>query len=548
MIELNHLTKTFGPKLAVDNLSVTVRPGQVTGFLGPNGAGKSTTMRMIIGLDRPDRGEVRVNGRRYASYTEPLRQVGALLDAKALHPGRSAEDHLRALAATAGIGRDRVREMLELVGLTEVAGKRARTFSLGMTQRLGIAAALLGDPPVIILDEPINGLDPDGIHWIRGLLRSLAGEGRTVFVSSHLMSEMALTADQLIILGRGRLLADVSMSDMIKIGRRVDPGAYSASRTAARSSDRARPSGRGRRIGRDAGQRTEPRSTCRAGVRPPDHPARTHSTPVLTRGRLSRLDPRCGRVLRHVRLQEGRMTTFEHITGDSLTGAGSGSASRLTLLRRAYTAELIKLRSVRSTVWLLGLTALSLIGDGVVNAIGIVVHAAQDPAFDRSTIDPAGGSLSGLGSAWLPVAVLGILAVTGDYSTGMIKTTIAAVPSRSKLVLGKIGALVTVVLPVTLASTMITFVAAETDPRFVGHPDLDPSSRGASGAGGLGPLSQHALGVRGCPRLAGAQHGGCPGHLARTVDRAVVSDHAAAGQACRPHPTLPARGGRHHDQ
>ena len=216
MIELDHLTKTFGPKVAVDNLSVTVRPGQVTGFLGPNGAGKSTTMRMIIGLDRPDHGDVRVSGRRYASYTEPLRQVGALLDAKALHPGRSAEDHLRTVAATAGIGRDRVREMLELVGLTEVARKRARTFSLGMTQRLGIAAALLGDPPVIILDEPINGLDPDGIHWIRGLLRSLAGEGRTVFVSSHLMSEMALTADQLIILGRGRLLADVSMSDMIK--------------------------------------------------------------------------------------------------------------------------------------------------------------------------------------------------------------------------------------------------------------------------------------------------------------------------------------------
>ena len=215
MIEVDHLSKSFGPKQAVQDLSFVVAPGRVTGFLGPNGAGKSTTMRMIVGLDHPSGGHVVVNGRRYVDEPAPLRSVGTLLDAHAVHPGRSAFDHLRALAATSGIGRERVREVLELVGLSEVAGTRVGTFSLGMTQRLGIAGALLGDPPVIMLDEPVNGLDPDGIHWIRGLLRSLAAEGRTVFVSSHLMSEMALTADHLIVLGRGRLLADVSMTEMI---------------------------------------------------------------------------------------------------------------------------------------------------------------------------------------------------------------------------------------------------------------------------------------------------------------------------------------------
>jgi ABC-2 type transport system ATP-binding protein len=186
----------------------------VTGFLGPNGAGKSTTMRVILGLDRPTGGTVRINGRPYAEHPAPLREVGALLDAKAFHPGRSAYHHLLALAATGGFGRDRVRQVLDMVGLDQVAGKRTRGYSMGMAQRLGIAAALLGDPAVVMLDEPVNGLDPDGIRWIRGLLRGLAAEGRTVFVSSHLMSEMALTADHLVIVGRGRLLADVPTAQM----------------------------------------------------------------------------------------------------------------------------------------------------------------------------------------------------------------------------------------------------------------------------------------------------------------------------------------------
>ena len=215
MIEAHGLTKRYGAKLALDDVSFTVRPGLVTGFLGPNGAGKSTTMRMIVGLDRPTAGSVTVNGRRYADHTAPLHEVGVLLDAKAVHSGRSAADHLLAMAATHGIGRSRVKEVIALTGLESVAKKRVGGFSLGMGQRLGIAAALLGDPATVILDEPVNGLDPEGVVWVRTLARHLAGEGRTVFLSSHLMSEMAQTADHLIVLGRGRVLADSPVSDVI---------------------------------------------------------------------------------------------------------------------------------------------------------------------------------------------------------------------------------------------------------------------------------------------------------------------------------------------
>jgi ABC-2 type transport system ATP-binding protein len=216
MIDVAHLSKRYGDRLAVDDLTFRVRPGIVTGFLGPNGAGKSTTMRMILGLDAPTAGTVTVGGRRYADHPAPLREVGALLEARAVHTGRSARDHLLAMAATHGIGRRRVDEVIDLVGLGEVAGKRAGGFSLGMGQRLGIAAALLGDPQVVMLDEPVNGLDPDGIRWIRGLLKGLAGQGRTVFVSSHLMSEMAQTAEHLIVVGRGRLIADVSLAEFTR--------------------------------------------------------------------------------------------------------------------------------------------------------------------------------------------------------------------------------------------------------------------------------------------------------------------------------------------
>jgi ABC-2 type transport system ATP-binding protein len=218
MIEAIGLSKRYGETLAVDDLSFTVPPGQVTGFLGPNGAGKSTTMRLILGLDKPSSGSVLVNGRPYTEYRRPLIEVGALLDAKAMHPGRSAYDHLLCLALSNGIGRARVDQVLDYVGLSSVARKRVGGFSLGMRQRLGIAAALLGDPRVLMFDEPVNGLDPEGVLWIRNLLKSFAAEGRTVFLSSHLMSEMAITADRLIIIGRGRLIAEMTVEDFLKRG------------------------------------------------------------------------------------------------------------------------------------------------------------------------------------------------------------------------------------------------------------------------------------------------------------------------------------------
>lgn len=216
MIVAEQLTKRYGDKTAVDGVSFTVQPGKVTGFLGPNGAGKSTTMRMIVGLDRPSAGSVTVNGEPYTKLRAPLTEVGVLLDAKAVHTGRSARNHLRAMGATHGIGRARVDEVVELTGIGSVAGKRAGGFSLGMGQRLGIAAALLGDPHTLILDEPVNGLDPEGVRWVRQFVRHLAGEGRTVLLSSHLMSEMAQTADHVIVLGRGKVLADAPLPELVR--------------------------------------------------------------------------------------------------------------------------------------------------------------------------------------------------------------------------------------------------------------------------------------------------------------------------------------------
>ena len=216
MIEVAAVTKRYGEKVAVRDLTFKVRPGIVTGFLGPNGSGKSTTMRLILGLDAPNSGHTLINGKPYRDHAAPLHEVGALLEARSVHTGRSAYNHLLALAQTHGIGRTRVSELIEMVGLQEVAGKRAGGFSLGMGQRLGIASALLGDPHTVLLDEPVNGLDPEGIQWVRNLLKKLAGEGRTVFVSSHLMSEMALTAEHLIVIGRGQLIADTGVEEFVR--------------------------------------------------------------------------------------------------------------------------------------------------------------------------------------------------------------------------------------------------------------------------------------------------------------------------------------------
>jgi ABC-2 type transport system ATP-binding protein len=230
VIEIEHLTKTYGDRTAVDDVSFTVRPGRVTGFLGPNGAGKTTTMRLVVGLENPTRGLTRVNGKPYAQHRAPLTEVGVLLDAKAVHPRRTARAHLAALAATHGIPRSRVQEVVDLTGLGAAADKRVGGFSLGMGQRLGIAAALLGDPRTVVLDEPVNGLDPEGVVWVRHLAQYLAAEGRTVFLSSHLMSEMAQTADHLVVIGRGRILADAPIEQILAGGR---------TRTRIRTTDRA---------------------------------------------------------------------------------------------------------------------------------------------------------------------------------------------------------------------------------------------------------------------------------------------------------------------
>src|SRR6202167_4421952 len=214
MSKIDHLTKRYGPTLAVDDLDFEVKPGVVTGFLGPNGAGKSTTMRIILGLDRASKGQATVNGKRYAELKDPVREVGALLDAKAIHPGRTARNHLRALATSNQIKKSRVDEVLEFVGISAVANRKVGTYSLGMSQRLGIAGALLGDPGILLFDEPVNGLDPEGIKWIRDFFRALANEGRTVFVSSHLMSEMAVSADEIIVIGRGRFITSGSIDTL----------------------------------------------------------------------------------------------------------------------------------------------------------------------------------------------------------------------------------------------------------------------------------------------------------------------------------------------
>jgi len=231
MIDVEHVTKRYGDRLAVDDLSFQVKPGIVTGFLGPNGAGKSTTMRVILGLDAPTSGRATVNGKSYRDLTAPLHEIGALLEARAIHTGRSAYNHLLAMAQTHGINRSRVSEVIDLVGLTEVAHQRAGSFSLGMGQRLGIAAALLGDPSTVILDEPGNGLDPEGILWIRNLLKRLAMEGKTVFLSSHLMSEMAQTAEHLVVVGRGRLIADTTVAEIVEQASREAMVVVHASQT-----------------------------------------------------------------------------------------------------------------------------------------------------------------------------------------------------------------------------------------------------------------------------------------------------------------------------
>ena len=412
MIVARALTKDYGDKRAVDGLGFTVRPGVVTGFLGPNGSGKSTTMRLILGLDAPTSGETTVNGKRYRDHAAPLHEVGALLEARSVHTGRSAYNHLLALAQTHGIPRSRVDELIDLVGLQDVARKRAGKFSLGMGQRLGIASALIGDPQTVMLDEPVNGLDPEGIHWMRNLLRGLAAEGRTVFVSSHLMSEMALTADHLIVVGRGRLIADMSTEAFLAAGLRQRRSRPLPSRRAAPGA--ARRPGRGRRRPRrraDRGARPDRRADRRRRGRAPDPPPRADAAAGLARGGVH------GHHARRRRVQEpsnqppvevGRVTTVDRLNAPPRRS----SAGRVTQLHVAL-SEWTKLRSVRSTRWSLLVAVVGTIGLAALACAVVAHHYPQMSASDRADFNPLDVNFVGVQLAQLAIGVLGVLVISG---------------------------------------------------------------------------------------------------------------------------------------
>lgn len=377
MIEATGLSKRFGATVAVDDLSFTVPPGQVTGFLGPNGAGKSTTMRMILGLDAPTTGSVTVNGRRYRDIDRPLLEVGALLDARAIHGGRSAYDHLRALALSNAIGRSRIDEVLDQVGLRSVAHNRTAGFSLGMAQRLGIAAALLGDLAVLLFDEPVNGLDPEGVVWIRTLLRSLAADGRTVLLSSHLMSEMTLTADRLIVIGRGRLIAETTIGDMLRGGS----------------------------------------SRC-VRVRSPQ------AAPLASR-------------------LEERGAVVVHEADDTLHVSGVGSDA-IGALAAANGWPLRELAERQATLGLAALLAIFL--------------PDQLSAQDRASLDTTRVSLGGIHLSQVAFGVIGVLAITGEYATGTIRVSLAAVPRRRVFLAAKAAAFSMVALAVAVASCVAAYL------------------------------------------------------------------------------------------
>ena len=445
MIEARGLVKRYGSTMAVNDLSFSIRPGLVTGFLGPNGAGKTTTMRMILGLDAPTQGSVTVGGRSYRDLPAPMREVGALLDAKALHGGRRARDHLLCLARSNGIPRSRVDEVLRIVGLEGVARRRAKGLSLGMGQRLGIASALLGDPAVLIFDEPVNGLDPDGIHWVRTLLRALAAEGRTVLVSSHLMSEMALTADHLLVIGKGRLIADTSVDEFVRSSSRQS--VHVRSPQAAELAARCR-RGRRHRPGRDRPRRHRDhrdgqRRGGKAGRRPWHRPVRAHPRPGLAGGGVHGTDPR----QRGVPGGRGDPMTDAMITR---TGPDHRAAFRASTFGDVLRSEWTKLRSVRSTFWALTVTVVLGVGLGAVISAAAAHGYAKISVSGKLSWDPTGVSLAGMAIASLAIAVLGVLCISSEYSSGMIRTSLIAVPKRGRVLAAK-----------SLVFAVVTFVVGE---------------------------------------------------------------------------------------
>ncbi len=466
MIEVEHLVKRFGAVTAVDGLTFTVRPGHVTGFLGPNGAGKTTTMRVILGLDAPTSGRATVNRQSYAELVRPLHQVGALLDAGALHPGRTAEAHLASIARSNGIGRRRVAELLRLTGLEPVAGRRLNGFSLGMKQRLGIAAALLGDPPVLMFDEPVNGLDTEGIAWIRQFLRALAADGRTILVSSHLMSEMAQTADRLIVIGRGRLIADTTTAELIQSSQRQDV----LLRTPRAAEMAELLTARGATVTReDDGALAATRATCacRTGRRCPgrDRPGRVgHRRPGrLPRHRRARPDPAQrlpgGRLpgphRRGRRLPGGQPATAGRSSRPmSATGAHVPAVSLAVRARDVIGCEWIKFRSVRSTFWTLLVAVVTPVAISVLVAFTLATAPGQGGS--GLAADPLLPGLLSLEYAVLAVGVLGVLAFSTEYSTGLIRTTFAAVPRRRAVLAAKAAVIGAATL---VAGEVVAFVS-----------------------------------------------------------------------------------------
>ena len=472
MIEAHGLTKKYGDKVAVDNLSFVVRPGMVTGFLGPNGAGKSTTMRMILGLDAPTSGTVTLNGKPFREHTQPLHEAGALLEARAIHTGRSARNHLLAMAATTGISRSRVEEVIGMVGLADVAGKRAGAFSLGMGQRLGIASALLGDPKTLILDEPVNGLDPDGIRWIRNLLKGLADRGHTVFLSSHLMSEMAVTADHVIVVGQGRLLRDQSMAEFIEDAssdtvRVRSPQATELAQALARPGVRIEPDEGGVLL--VSGLTSEQIGTAAAEARLTLFELTTQSASLeeaymaLTAASVD------------YRATSGH-PGHHHIDrqGSSVSGSRSSSApptlhtgttarepdlvrTEPVVLRRVVKSEWIKFRTLRSTLAVLASAAVGMVAIGL-----IVAYNTRHLTADLQPDDHVQSStLQGYYLGQLLIGALGVLFVSGEYSTGMIRSTLVSVPRRIPVLWAKLTVFVTATAVTMIVSCIIAFVAAQ---------------------------------------------------------------------------------------
>ena len=471
MIELRGLTKRFGRTVAVDDVTLDVAPGRVTGFLGPNGAGKTTTMRMVLGLDRPTAGTATVRGRRYDQLDAPLREVGALLDAAAVHPGRRARSHLLAMARSHRIPATRVDEVLETVGLSQVARKRIGGFSLGMRQRLGIAGALLGDPPVLLFDEPVNGLDPEGVRWVRDLARRAADEGRTVLISSHLMSEMQQTADHLIVIGRGRVIADEPIEQLMGRSRESvvvaspEPDRLAAALRRETVTVTAAGEGRLEVTGATAAQVGD--AAFEAGVR-------LHQLS----GRSSSLEDV---------FMELTEQSAEFVGGGERTVTGTDERHRAAGLGGAMAAEWTKLVTVRSTWWVLAVTV------AVVLGIAALASLAPDGGPPLAVTTAA---FAGMGLAQLSVAVLATLAITAEHSTGSLTSTLQWIPVRPRL----LGAKTIVVLGVAFVIGALTYLPAVGLAAVVrtgaGDLQLGDVVRGAVAAGGLlAAVSGLALGL-----------------------------------------------------